>query len=306
MIFGQAIYYFVLLLMFVNVLIVIIQIIKNKKGVEFSMPKRDFSKNKIVIFNNSKFERKIENLILRANIKKYLPGLSSNTIIITSFILGVIGFWFSYKYLNNIFTSSVFFIALFLLPNFILETFANYYSLKIERSFLYFLNILCNFAQLKDDVYFAFEKCIGYIDEPLNSYCRVFVEEVKRGLPVEDALEEFKEKLDNNRFKLFIKNTQLCMKYGGSFLKLAINNLELIKQLQIEKARRKNETILGKTLIYVMMGINIILAVYMFSIYPETIIRIRTDFYGQVVILINTVNLLITFYLSLKLQKLDY
>lgn len=252
------------------------------------------------------FYNKVDNLIVKSNIKSHISWISTNAVVFVSLLFGVLGFIISYRYLNNAFTGLVFFIALSLFPIYILEAIISYNNSKIEKNFLYFLNILSNFAQLKDDVFFAFEKSVGYIDQPLKNYCKAFVEEVKRGLPIEDALENFKEKLDNNKFKLFLKNTQLCVKYGGSFLKLASNNLEYIKQLQIEKARRKNETALGRGMMYIMMAVNIALAIYMFNIYPGTIERVRTDFYGQVVVLINTVNLFIIFYLSIKLKKFDY
>lgn len=267
---------------------------------------RNVYKNVGFYKNTHSIIQKIEQLVVKSNINMYLPWLNVRIILFISVILGVLAFVSSYRFLNNAFTSIVFFIAFGLIPIYILELLTNYYNSKIEKSFLYFLNILSNFAQLKDDVFFAFEKSIGYVDEPLNGYCKTFVEEVKRGLPVEEALNNFKDKLGNNRFKLFLNNTQLCVKHGGSFLKLAATNLESVKQLQIEKARRKNETALGRGLIYVMMGINIVLAVYMFNVYPDTLERIKSDFYGQLVVLVNTVNLFIAFYLSLKLEKLDY
>lgn len=303
MILGQIVYYAIACILLANIFVIVYLVLRNRKGFTLFVPKTDNDKG---ILNGFKYLEKIEKLIIKSNLKKFIPWINGNLIVIASILFGVLGFGLSYKYFSNAVISLVFAIVLFMIPNFILEGFASYNSVRIERSFLYFLNVLCNFAQLKDDVYFTFEKTIGYIDEPLNSYLKVFIEEVKRGLPIETALDGFKEKFDNNRFKLFIKNTQLCVKHGGSFLKLAKNNLELVKQLQIEKARRKNETALGKTLIYVMMVFNIGLAVYMFSIYPETIQRVKTEFYGQVVVLVNAVNLFITFYLSLKLEKMDY
>lgn len=296
-------------LLFINIFVLVYLILSMGKADYTALPKIKAEKaDKTVSLskNKSRIAQRIESLILKSNIKRYIPWINSQIIMIFSGVLGITAFVVTYNFLKNSITSLVFLIAFGLIPSYILDVIAGYNGSKVERSFLYFLNILSNFAQIKDDVFFAFEKSIDYVNEPLNSYCRTFVEEVKRGLPIEDALENFKQKLDNKKFKVFLRNAQLCVKFGGSFLKLAANNLESVKQLQIEKARRKNETSLGRALIYVMMAINIGLAVYMFNMYPNTLDTIKTDFYGQMVILVNTIDLFIAFYLSLKLQKLDY
>lgn len=295
--------------LFINIFILVYLVLSKGKVDNTASPELETKKlDKINRFLNkkSRIYQKFERLILKSNIKKYVPWINSQIIIAISGVLGITAFIITYKFLENSITSLVFLIAFGFIPSYVLSVMISYNSSKVERSLLYFLNILSNFAQLKDDVFFAFEKSIGYVDEPLNGYCRTFVEEVRRGLPIEEALENFKEKLDNKKFKAFLRNAQLCVRFGGSFFKLAANNLEAVKQLQIEKARRKNETSLGRVLIYVMMAINIGLAVYMFNMYPNTLNTIRTDFYGQMVILANTIDLFIAFYLSLKLQKLDY
>lgn len=250
--------------------------------------------------------KRIEIIILKSNIRKYLSFITPKFILVSSIFIGVAVFVITYKLLNNIITSTILFGIFGFIPIYILEIMSSYNNLKIERNFLYFLNILMNFAQLKDDVNFAFKKSVTYVEEPLKSYCNTFIEEVKRGLPIEEGLDNFKDKLENSKFKLFLKNAQLVVKHGGSFLSLATSNLEIIKQLQMEKARRKSETAIGRLMIFVMMGINIALAIYMFGLYPDTLEKIRTDFYGQVIVLVNTTNLFIVFYLSLRLQKLDY
>lgn len=303
---GYVIYYLLFLLLFISIFVIVYLFAGNKKGLLAISPNIQENQERVFIFKNAKYVKYLDRLIVKSNLRKYVHWLNTDILLLLSTIFGILGFWISYVYLNNILTSIAIFVALFSILTFIIQWVISYNNSKIEKSFLYFLNILCNFAQLKDDLYFSFEKSIQYMNQPLKSYCKTFVEEVKRGLPLEEALENFKEKIDNERFKLFIKNAQLCAKHGGSFLRLASNTLELVKQLQIEKSRRKNETALGRTLIFVMAAINIGLAVYMFTIYPDTMQRIRTDFYGQLVIFLNTVNLFIIFYLSLKLDKMDY
>ena len=305
----EALQYLIMGFLFINVFILVYMVLNKVKTSNTNLPEALEDKEIIHIKMNKKrfnIENKVESLILKSNIRKYVLWINSRIVMALSVVLGITAFIVSYKFLGNSITSLVFLIAFGFIPSYILNVMVGYNSSKVERSFLYFLSVLSNFAQLRDDVFYAFEKSVDYVDEPLNGYSRTVVEEVKRGLPIEDALENFKEKIDSKKFKMFLRNAQLCVKFGGSFLKLSTNNLELVKQLQIEKARRKNETSLGRVLIVVMMGINIGLAVYMFNMYPNTLEMIKTDFYGQMVILVNTIDLFIAFYMSLKLQKLDY
>ncbi|MCX7884654.1 MAG: hypothetical protein N2448_06455 [Caloramator sp.] len=178
---------------------------------------------------------------------------------------------------------------------------------KIDSQLVYFINILINFCHVKNDIVFAIEKAIPYLLEPLKTFCIAFVNEVRYGISPFDALENLKNKVDNKKFKLLIKNLQLCCKYdNGSFVEVLSNFNKIMKDYTIERDRRKSEVRKSRGVIYLMMLISFAIMYGLIQINPYLIIAIRKEFTGQLIVFFNIFVYLFAVYKSITIEKFDY
>lgn len=211
----------------------------------------------------------------RSNIRRYLPFFDSRVLIslcVVSLLLiigataGRIGFLPSAIIISLLFA---------LWPFALLDIMGRYNSARIRRKLSNFISILGRWCAVKEDIFYAFEKTLtSGIEEPLNSFVRDMVIQVKRGIEPEKALEMLQLKVANSQFADFIINIKQCIRSRGDIRKLLGNLEDQFYKIEEEYNRRKISTHKDRIVIYVVMVAVLVLAWFLLSFNPQV-----SDFY---------------------------
>jgi len=206
---------------------------------------------------------KIELLLIdKSNIRKYIPFMNFYILILNSTILFVISYLFIYRFLRFSVSSLIISSLAFFMPFIILELMGVYNSEFLRRKLGYFISILREWIDVKEDIVYAFEKSIPALVEPLRSYIRDLTIQVRRGMDPQDALTILQMKIGNPQFTDFLLNIKQNIKYRGNMKVLLSNMEEQFYKLEQEFNRRKISTFWDR--IYIIMAmIFVIMVAYM-------------------------------------------
>lgn len=248
---------------------------------------------------------KLDILIEKSNIRRKLR-ISSEMLIIISLLLSIVVFILSMRILFNIFAATSLSIATFFIPKLILSIIANINASKVDNELMNYINVLENFCTIKDDIIYAIENSIPYMQEPLRTFSISFLSEVNHGITPTTALENYKSKVDNRKFKILIKDLQLCANYTGSYVNVLHKSKEVAKNYTIEKNRRKEEAHKNRGYIYIMMLISFIIFCGLLKINPDLVIFLKTNIKGQLIVTYNICIYLYAIYKSITIQKFEF
>lgn len=245
-------------------------------------------------------------LIEKTNIRNKFSIMSSEVLIIISVINSFIIFIYAYRFLYNFLAGLIIALFCYFIPEYILKIFAHRNANKADEQLVHYINVLKNFCQINDDIVFAIEKSIPYTRDPIRTFNIHFMAEVKHGISPFEALENYKNKIDNKKFKLLIKNLQLCVKHNGKYIEVLDKSKDIIKNYNIEKKRRKSEGEKAKTAILAMIVISLVIIFSMTKINPDLVGKLRTSFVGQMVVIFNVIVYLVTIYMFLTVERFNH
>lgn len=114
---------------------------------------------------------------------------------------------------------------------------------KMRKQQIELISMLNQWYQVKEDLLFAFEKCLlSGIGEPTRTYIQDFIIRIRGGLGLERALELLAESYDDSGFRYFIGQISFNLKYRGNTGEL-LDNLETqFIKIDEEHTRRKIES----------------------------------------------------------------
>lgn len=202
-------------------------------------------------------------LIDKSNVRCFVPFMNFYVLLLISLFVFVISYVFAYGFLKFLISSFIIAGIFFFLPFIFLEIMGLYNSDYTRRKLGYFISVLRQWIDVKEDITYAFEKSIPAIEEPLKSYIRDMTVQVRRGMDPQDALTILQMKIGNPQFTDFILNIKQNMKYRGNLKVLLSNMEEQFYKLEQEFNRRKISTFWDKIYIVFAMIFVIIIA-YMF------------------------------------------
>lgn len=254
------------------------------------------------------FTEKIElNLIEKSNVKRYIPFSNFYTLLICCFIIFITSFKYIYRMLLFVPSTIILSTLISLIPIFILDLAGKYNSEKVRRKLAEFISALNRWCSVKEDIFYAFEKCIDSgIGEPLNTFIRDMIIQVNSGVLPMDALGILQMKVDNSQFKDFILNIKQNIKHRGDIKKLLDNLEEQFYKIEEEYNRRKISTYRDRMTIYFIMFL-VLFAGYLFlKINPEV-----EGFYlgtpqGKVLITVFCFLYALGFYITLGISRFNY
>lgn len=199
-------------------------------------------------------------LIDKSNIRRYIPFMSFYVLIAISGAIFVGLYGVVYRILYFAPTTIVLCGIFAAIPFMILDLLGRYNSEIVRRRLADFLSVLLRWCAVKEDIFFAFERSIDSgIGEPLKSYIRDMVIQVKRGMDPVQALDILLLKVDSELFKDFILNIKQCLKRQGNIIKLLSNMEEQFYSIEREYNRRKISTYRDRLIILcVMFGVLIV------------------------------------------------
>jgi len=227
---------------------------------------------------------------------------------ITVIFMGIIIFLISYGIVFQIFQivllSFLISFPMIFSPVIILSWIAEIKNKKIEKVILNFLLQLKNYTQINNDIIYALKEVKTI--EPLQSHVKRFLLEINSGMKFEKAIENLKEKLTFERFRMVFTNMQYCYLHGGDFSELMTKNYKLIGSIQNEKKRREQETMSAR----IVLGVLIILDLFIYFTFIknnyENYEVMTKSFLGNLILYWNFISIWLLVFLMHKVKKLDY
>ena len=177
---------------------------------------------------------------------------------------------------------------------------------QVEKVLGDYLLQLKNSTRIHNDIIEAFRNVQDKCMEPLKTFTRQFVAEVNSGISVEVAIDNFRDKVDTKKFKLFLINIQYCYIYGGNFTELLDKTQRLIAEIQKEKRTRIRETRSARIVIFLLIFLDIYLYFNFIMSQPDYLSIMRNTFYGQLILNANFLSIWFLLWLSYSVKKLDY
>ena len=222
--------------------------------------------------------------------------------------MGIIIFLISYGIVFQIFQivllSFLISFPMIFSPVIILSWIAEIKNKKIEKVILNFLLQLKNYTQINNDIIYALKEVKTI--EPLQSHVKRFLLEINSGMKFEKAIENLKEKLTFERFRMVFTNMQYCYLHGGDFSELMTKNYKLIGSIQNEKKRREQETMSAR----IVLGVLIILDLFIYFTFIknnyENYEVMTKSFLGNLILYWNFISIWLLVFLMHKVKKLDY
>ncbi len=194
----------------------------------------------------------------------------------------------------------------FFLPTAVLGFIAQRKEDNIERILGNFLLQLKNSTRIHNDIIEAFRTVKDGTVEPLQTHIKQFLAEINSGVSVDEALNNFKEKINIERFKLFLTNIQYCYTYGGNFSELLDNTHKLIADIQSEKRKRIQETRSARIVLFILMALDLYIYFSFIKAQPEYMNIMRSTITGQAILYVNFLSMWGLLWLAYAVRKLDY
>ena len=246
-------------------------------------------------------------LIDKSNIRHYLPFINFNTLIllmICTFALAVKPIYNVLEFLPSAVVISLLFAFI---PVFLLDLMARYNSETVRRRLAEFISILNRWCSVREDLFYAFEKCVDSgIGEPLRSFIRDMVIQVKRGIEPTEALDMLQMKVDNVQFRDFIVNVKQNIRHRGDIIKL-LNNLEnQFYKIEEEYNRRKISTYRDRMLTYFVMFAVLFTAYFFIKANPQIEHFYFYTLQGKALLTFFSILYAAGFYMSFGIMKFNH
>lgn len=227
---------------------------------------------------------KIDNLIYNSNIRKNFRFMSSELFIFIELFFAVVTAYIVYLIFHSIVFSILGFLAVIILSYAVLREMARINFDKIDDSIIPFINALKSSAKIKNSILFMMEEATKSLKEPLKTHNKEFVMEVKRGIPMEMAFDNYINKVENIRLKNILKNLYICSINNADYSKLLTKTKIVIRKYYEEKERRKKKVQTGQAGIIAIILISLFIIHGLTGITPGFYEKMMGSVIGQAII----------------------
>jgi Flp pilus assembly protein TadB len=255
------------------------------------------------------FIEKIEmNLIHRTNINKKFKYLQLNAYILITIILIIFACSIKpiYSMTNWLPTSIIISAIISMIPVVILDIIGKINSQKTAQQLASFITILNRWCSVKEDIFYAFEKSVETLDDPLKTYIAELVLQVKSGIDPDIALDILEIKINNEQFTEFIINIKQNIKSRGDTKKLLTNMESQFYKIKNEMDRRKISTLTDRVVIYLIMGLAFLVAVGILKYSPEGRAYYLFTEQGKMILTILSLIYAVGIYFTTKITQFKY
>lgn len=271
-----------------------VSMLKSRKKLKTKKRRGIFYKTEVLI--NSSGVRNI-------GLLKFLNPQLVLIICVCSSLLGVVLF----EKLSRLFSVGLIMgIPSFFIPLIILELLRDRKEAFMERVLGDFLLQLKNNTKIHNDIIEAFRNVQNSCIEPLSVLTKQFLAEINSGISVETALDNFKDKVGIQKFKLLLTNIRHCYIFGGDFTELLDKTQKFIADIQQEKKQRIRETRAARIVLFILILLDLHIYFNFIGTQPNYINIMKTTFYGQLILNINFISIWFVMWLAYLVKKLDY
>lgn len=159
--------------------------------------------------------------------------------------------------------------------------------------------------KVSNDIIGAFKKIQNTCLSPFDEYISKMVLEISTGEIPEEALKKFANKVDINKFDLYVNNLKYCNTYGGNVEKLTLETQKMIEDLLKQKKKRKKETKSVCMSLYMLIGLDFLIYFNFIANNLSYISLMRNSFVGNMIININFISIWLVVGLAYYVRKLD-
>ena len=265
---------------------------------------KQYEKNKkIKLTTKLNIIHKINILFEKAGLKRGVL-LNPFTIIVSSILSFFICYLLVFHSFKIILLSLIISLPATLIPIIILSFLAESKSKKIEKVMLNFLLQLKNYTKINNDIIYAFKQVKTV--EPLQSHIKKFLVEMNSGIRFEKAIENLKEKINFEKFNMFLTNLQYCYANGGSFSNLISKSYKMISEIQNEKNTREQETMGARIVLVILILLDLFVYFTFIKNNHENYLIMTKSIVGNLILYWNFISIWILIGLIHKVKKLDY
>lgn len=245
----------------------------------------------------------------KANFVKLKIPFNFSSIVV-SFSIGIVVSLFVYMIASKVFKiNSVAFVlstpcvfSVFMVISYI----ANRKQDKLENTMNDFFIQLKGAIKINPDITEAFRRIQDSCLEPFKEYVSDFLNEVNAGEIPEKALYKFANKVDIQRFSLYINNLRHCSVYGGDVETLTSETQKLIADILIQKKKRKKESKSICMVLYILIGIDLVIYFNFALGNTEYLNLMRDGVVGNFIVNLNFLSIWLVLWLANLVKKLDF
>lgn len=226
---------------------------------------------------------KIDNLIYNSNIRKTFSFMSSEFFIFVEALLVAAASFCVYLIFKSVIFSCMASLTAVILSYAVLKEMARINFDNIDNNILPFVDALKSSAKIKNSILFMMEETTKSLKEPLKTHNEEFVMEVKRGVPMEKAFNNYINKVENIRLKNILKNIYICSINNADYSKLLTKTKVVIRKYYEEKERRKKKVQTGQVGIIAIILISLLIIHGLTGIMPDFYTKMMENTIGQII-----------------------
>ena len=224
-------------------------------------------------------------LIDKPNIRRVIPFMNLKLLLLLECLVAGV----SFQMLSGIFvfppTTAVMSILVAGVPIMILDVIGRFHSTKIRRRLCDFVSCIGRWLAVKEDLIFAFEKTAPMMEEPLSSYLKELVVQIKMGVPPENSLDYLALKIDSPHFRDFVVNVKGNLKCKGDIRRLISILERQFYELEKEYVRRNISSSGDRILLYVIAAFSLVLCLYMLLMVPAARQFYTESTFGKIIMM---------------------
>ncbi|AAK79939.1 tight adherence protein B [Clostridium acetobutylicum] len=252
------------------------------------------------------FLSKLDETIYSSGIRKYLKYMTSEI-----FILGVIimSFLFSvavFKIYESVIFSVVAFAALPIILYGVLKEMVQVNFDRIDNSIMFLISSLKSNAAVKNNIVFMMEETTEKLKEPLRTYNNDFVRDIRVGMPMKKAFENYINKVENIRLRNILKNLYICSLNNADYCKLLDKTRVVIRNYYEEKEKRKSKVKSAQISITAIAFATLIILNALSKVTDNFYALLMNTTTGQVLVGYLLCVILFSIYRCLSLKKFNY
>jgi len=177
---------------------------------------------------------------------------------------------------------------------------------KLETVMNDFFIQLKGAIKINPDITEAFRRIQDSCLEPFGEYVRSFLNEVNAGEIPENALYKFANKVDIQRFTLYINNLRYCSVYGGDIETLTRETQKLISEILTQKKKRRKETQSVCMVLYILIAIDLVIYFNFAFGNVEYLNLMRDSSTGNFIVNLNFLSIWLVIWFAGLVKKLDF
>ena len=249
---------------------------------------------------------KLDSLIYSSGIRKHFKYMTSELFIFVVLILASLVTAVVYTIFSSMIFSVVAFVGVVFILYGILKGISRINFDKVDNSIMFFISSLKSNAAIENNIVFMMEESTSRLKEPLKTYNMDFVSDVKMGIPLGKAFDNYINKVENIRLKNILKNLYICSINNANYAKLLDKTRIVIKNYYEQKEKRQRKVKTAQIGITAIVGVSVIILKALSGITNNFYTLLMQTNVGQVLVGYMLCVILMAIYRCITMKEFNY